>query len=90
MVKSDGRWWYLSTKLFCISTSYRILALKSKGLSKENIKPPAILDHNFALGISFNNYKVRVNSYESWLKQGKISSNLKNVANLYVVHELNL
>ena len=46
-----------------ISNSDYISSLKSKGLSTENIKPPATSDNSLTRALSYHGTKTRVNSH---------------------------
>ena len=54
------------------NTNY-ISSWKSKGLSAESIKPPAISDNSFNPIINYHNYNIRLKFTGSCLKQSKIT-----------------
>ena len=71
------------------TTSDKILAWKSKGLSKEGIKPPAISDNSLAPRLTFVlNIKIAVGLKRSCLKQDKTASTHRNVISLLTADEL--
>ena len=69
------------------NTDY-ISSWKSKGLSAESIKPPAISDNSLNPALNYYDTKTRVKFTESCLKQSNISYNHGKVVNIYIVYEL--
>ena len=82
--------WY--TKLFSISAKNRhfkviangkfISSRKSKGLSDETIKPPAISDNSLSPLIDYRSNKIKVKFRGTCLKQPKLTQKI------YIVYEL--
>ena len=69
------------------NTNY-VSSWKSKGLSRESIKPPATSDNSLTPELSYYDTKTRVKFTESCLKQPKISYTHGKVVNIYIVYEL--
>ena len=61
---------------------------KSKGLSKENIKPLPTSDNSLTPALSYYNYNIREKFTGSCLEQSKITYTHKKVVNIYIVYEL--
>ena len=91
--EEDGRQNYLVfqsiSKYFKVitNTDY-VSSYKSKGLSSESIKPPAISDNSLTLALSYYGTKAEVKFTGSCLKQSKISYTHGKVVNIYIVYEL--
>ena len=71
-----------------VGNSNYISYWKSKGLSRENITPPAIPDNSLTPQLSYYGTKTRVKFTGICLKQDKITYNHKNVVNIHIVYEL--
>ena len=69
------------------NTDY-VSSWKSKGLSAENINPPATSDNSLTPALSYYGTKTRVKFTGSCLKQSKISYTHGKVVNIYIVYEL--
>ena len=61
---------------------------KSKGLSPESIKPPAMSDNSFTAALSYYGVKTRIKFYGSCLQQPKVSYTHGTIVNIYIVYEL--
>ena len=75
-----NKWWpkqiIESFKYFkVISSTNYISSWKSKGLSKETIKPPATSDNSLNPNVSYNGTKARLEFRGSCLKQDKSTFN---------------
>ena len=71
-----------------VGNSNDISYWKSKGLSRENITPPAMPDNSLTPQLSYYGTKTRVKFTGICLKQDKITYNHKNVVNIHIVYEL--
>ena len=69
------------------NTDY-ISSWKSKGLSAESIKPPAISDNSLTPALNYYCTKTRVKFTGTCLKIQKISYTHGKVVNIYIVYEL--
>ena len=67
-----------------------ISAQKSKGLSDENVKPPAASNNSLDLSLNHNNTKLQVQFDGHCLKQHKVTFTHKQVVNIYIVYNINL
>ena len=70
-----------------INNSKRISALKSKGLSGENIKPEATPNNSLSPPLNYINIKIRVQFDRSCLRQDKLVFDPENEVNIYIVYE---
>ena len=66
----------------------RVLSWQSKGISNENIKPPATSNNSLNPRLSYNDTKIKVQFTGSCLKQPKSTFTHKKVVNIYIVYEL--
>ena len=73
-----------------IGSGGHISAWKSKGLSDESIKPPAIFNNGLAPSLSYIVTKTRVKFEGQCLKQDKVTFTHKVVVNVYIFYEINL
>ena len=64
-----------------------ILAWKSKGLSDENIKPPAASDNSLALPLSYSGVRPRIKFNGQYLKQDQTTLT-QNIA-IHIIYEIN-
>ena len=69
------------------NTDY-VSSWKSKGLSAENITPPATSNNSLSPALSYYGTKTRVKFAGSCLKQPKVSYNHGKTVNIYIVYEL--
>ena len=65
-----------------------ILKWKSNGLSDESMKPLTTSDISLALLIDCLGNKIRLQFYEIFLKQEKITYTHSTTVNIYIVYEL--
>ena len=61
---------------------------KSKGLSAENITPPATSDNSLVPTLSYYGTKTKVKFNGSCLKQDKITYTHRTTVSIYIVYEL--
>ena len=66
----------------------KIGAWQSKGLSNEKVMPPTTSNNSLSPKRKWNNSKIRVEFKGCCLEQHKITFTLNNVANLFIVYEL--
>ena len=69
------------------NTNY-VSSWKSKGLSSESIKPPAISDNSLTQALNYYGIKTRVKFTGSCSKQPNISYTHGKIINIYIVCEL--
>ena len=65
-----------------------VLSWQSKGLSNENIRPPATSDNSLNPELNYYGTKTRVKFTKSCLKQSSHILTHKKVVNIYIVYEL--
>ena len=76
-------------KFLNINNEWYITSWKSKGLSKESIKPPLTSDNKLSPLINYYyNNKIREKFTGSCLKQYNSHYRYKNIAKIYIVYEL--
>ena len=75
-------------KVNTISNTDYVSSWKSKGLSAESIKPPAISDNNLTPEFNYYGTKTKVKFTGSCLKQTKLSYLHGTIVNIYIVYEL--
>ena len=79
-------------KYFKINTVVNIidhvLSWRSKGVSKEDIKPPPTSDNSLNPKLSYYGAKKRVQCSRSCLKQLHFTFTQKKIVNIYIVYEL--
>ena len=75
-------------KVNTITNTDYVSSWKSKGLSAESIKPPAISENSLNPALNYYLTKARVKFTGSCLKQTKVSYTHGKVVNIYIVSEL--